>query len=1054
MFVHTDEKKPIKIWLQSKEALEDACLEQAKNLANLPFIHKHVALMPDCLTEDAEILTLTGFKFIKDLAKGEVVANYNPKSGALEWHPVKDIIVRNRKPTEKIYRFDFGMLNTSMILSENHRMAYKAAMGVKAKDLPKATKIKEYQWEVTGVSNPVQVEHKLTFEEILLLLWVVGDGSIHRGNWGDRIKFGLKKERKIRRVTELLDTIGLDYSVSTSKKETSVIITVQDSLKYINILGEGKTYPFDIIHSLNKEKASQVLEEMVQIDGDYESYKAKGTLRFNTSREADVNFITTIISMYYGVATVKSRRTESDYGVCDMWYVNAIPYNSFEFSKNGMHNREVVRTEVEDYTGDLVCVTCDTGYFIAKQGGMTFISGNCHTGYGMPVGGVIATKGVIIPNAVGVDIGCVDKDTEYLTPAGWKKISEYVDGDSVMVYDLETNSSFYETPSYVKQPCDEFYRIKTKYGVDQKLSEEHNLLMFKGRHHRKKQWGVPYSLQMKEVYTQHNELKLGFRDKMLAVLPNAKLGEKSVGMTDAQIRVQVMVMADGHIMYEPTNYCRCKFKKARKVERCEMLLKTAGIQYVRHTGADGSTSFQFNAPVKDKRISYFWGASVEQLNIIIDELFYWDGWFEKKNVYFTNHREDADFVQYALAVCGFRSTINIDAREGRTTGYRVLKSNTQYVGFAGTPKTDIVIEDSEDGYKYCFTTSTGYWVMRRNGCIAVTGNCGMAYIGTDLKLSDIQDIQTKSGSLTQVIIGDFLRNIPVGFAKHSKPQASEVLDKAKEELHKYEANPELLPCIEAGYFQVGTLGGGNHFLELQVDDEGFIGLMVHSGSRNFGKQICDNFNKKAVQLNALWHSSVPAKHDLAFLPTDTVEGQQYINWMNLALDYAYENRSRMIKVASELLIKHVLKHTGITVNLTEEINCHHNYAAIEHHYGQNVWVHRKGATRARAGEVALIPGAMGSYSYVVAGLGNSESFHSCSHGAGRQYSRRAALEKFSAEEVMVDLKTQGVVLGKHNKADVAEESRFAYKDISEVMDNQKDLVRAIKRLRTVGVIKG
>jgi tRNA-splicing ligase RtcB len=338
--------------------------------------------------------------------------------------------------------------------------------------------------------------------------------------------------------------------------------------------------------------------------------------------------------------------------------------------------------------------------------------------------------------------------------------------------------------------------------------------------------------------------------------------------------------------------------------------------------------------------------------------------------------------------------------------------------------------------------------------VGVDIGCGMAYIGTNLKLDDIKDVQTKSGTLIQVIIGDWLRNIPVGFAKHQKPQVSGVLDRAKEELDKYEANQELLPFIEAGYYQVGTLGGGNHFLELQVDDEGFIGIMVHSGSRHFGKQICDLFNKKAKMLNERWYSVVPSNQDLAFLPTDSEEGKQYINWMNLALDYAYENRSRMITVASELFVKHVLKHTGIEVKLTEEINCHHNYAAIENHYGQNVWVHRKGATRVREGEIALIPGAMGSYSYVVEGLGNPESFHSCSHGAGRQYSRKAALEKFSTEEVILDLKAQGVVLGKHNKADVAEESRFAYKDIDLVMDNQKDLVKAIKRLKTVGVIKG
>ena len=199
---------------------------------------------------------------------------------------------------------------------------------------------------------------------------------------------------------------------------------------------------------------------------------------------------------------------------------------------------------------------------------------------------------------------------------------------------------------------------------------------------------------------------------------------------------------------------------------------------------------------------------------------------------------------------------------------------------------------------------------------------------------------------------------------------------------------------------------------------------------------------------------MPDEWRLAFLPVDTDEGKQYINWMNLALDFAAENRTKMMFAVRSLIEKWIGKHTDITFNYTDEINCHHNYAAIEHHYDKNVWVHRKGATRARTGELAVIPGAMGSYSYVVEGLGNEMSFYSSSHGAGRRYSRKGAMANFSTEEVMVDLQKQGVILGKHNKNDVAEESRFAYKNIDEVMENQKDLVKPVKKLKTIGVVKG
>lgn len=332
--------------------------------------------------------------------------------------------------------------------------------------------------------------------------------------------------------------------------------------------------------------------------------------------------------------------------------------------------------------------------------------------------------------------------------------------------------------------------------------------------------------------------------------------------------------------------------------------------------------------------------------------------------------------------------------------------------------------------------------------------CGMIFVPMNVRLEQIQGITTGNGSLIQLLVGDILRNIPTGINRYKKPQESAVLDRAKEQMELYETNPELLPLIEDGYYQTGTLGGGNHFIELQVDEDGFLGLMIHSGSRHMGKEICDIFHNKAREWNARWYSQVPDEYRLAFLPVDTEEGKQYIRWMNLALDYAFENRQRMLERVMELTAKHLKKYAGVDTEYGEIINCHHNYAAIENHYGENVWVHRKGATRARAGETAVIPGAMGSYSYVVEGLGNPESFCSSSHGAGRAYSRKGAMEAFSTEQVILDLRERQVVLGKQKKNDVAEECRFAYKDIDLVMEQQKDLVRPVKKLRTVGVVKG
>ena len=338
--------------------------------------------------------------------------------------------------------------------------------------------------------------------------------------------------------------------------------------------------------------------------------------------------------------------------------------------------------------------------------------------------------------------------------------------------------------------------------------------------------------------------------------------------------------------------------------------------------------------------------------------------------------------------------------------------------------------------------------------VGVDIGCGMAYTETNIQVEEIRDIMTGNGSLVQAMIGDIMRNVPVGFNHHKTMMPCDTLDRAYEEIERYEEDEELLGQLEDGYYQVGTLGGGNHFIELQEDEEGFLCIMLHSGSRHLGKKICDYFHKKAKELNQMWRSEVKEEYQLSFLPTQSKEGRQYINWMGLALDYAFENRARMLEQTCAIVKEVVERHTGQGVEFGEEINCHHNYAALENHYGENVWVHRKGATRVREGELAVIPGAMGSYSYVVEGKGSEESFCSSSHGAGRSYSRTGAIKAFSVEQVMVDLKEQGIILGKRKKNDVAEECRFAYKDIDGVMSQQLDLVTPVRKLKTVGVVKG
>lgn len=333
--------------------------------------------------------------------------------------------------------------------------------------------------------------------------------------------------------------------------------------------------------------------------------------------------------------------------------------------------------------------------------------------------------------------------------------------------------------------------------------------------------------------------------------------------------------------------------------------------------------------------------------------------------------------------------------------------------------------------------------------VGVDIGCGVCFIQTDIP-ADILRKRTESSVVAEKLVGQVLQAVPTGFAHHKQRQPSRVLDNAC-----VPSVPELDEEIKEGYYQIGTLGGGNHFIEWQEDDEGLLAIMVHSGSRNFGYKVCRHFNAVARHLAEKWNAGESLKRDLAFLPLDSQEGQQYLAWMELAQRFARENRETIMERVVEITAEVVGRYSSIdSSKFGSSLDVHHNYAAFETHFGKRVIVHRKGTIRAGKDESGIIPGAMGSNSYLVKGKGNENSFLSCSHGAGRRMGRKEALRTFSAGEVVEDLKTSGVVLGKVKKGDVAEEARFAYKDIDAVIAAELDLITPVKRLRTVAVVKG
>jgi tRNA-splicing ligase RtcB len=320
--------------------------------------------------------------------------------------------------------------------------------------------------------------------------------------------------------------------------------------------------------------------------------------------------------------------------------------------------------------------------------------------------------------------------------------------------------------------------------------------------------------------------------------------------------------------------------------------------------------------------------------------------------------------------------------------------------------------------------------------VGVDIGCGMCAVKTDIIVDglDIDDLKKTLGLIR--------RNIPVGFNRHSKSQLGMpelIVDKC------YIVGREWSKAAKS----LGTLGGGNHFIELQFDPDGFLWVMIHSGSRNLGLQVAKHYNELAKDSNTQWYTRVSPEWDLAFLPLDTPEGRDYITEMNYCVDYALANRRRMMDVVFDCLMG------GLQQSFDSEpmINIAHNYARLENHFGKNVMVHRKGATSAKAGEIGIIPGSQGTASYIVRGLGNPQSFKSCSHGAGRKMGRKQATRELDLEEQKSILDEKGILHGIRGKKDL-DEAPGAYKDIDVVMENQKDLVEIVTKLTPLAVVKG
>jgi tRNA-splicing ligase RtcB (3'-phosphate/5'-hydroxy nucleic acid ligase) len=317
--------------------------------------------------------------------------------------------------------------------------------------------------------------------------------------------------------------------------------------------------------------------------------------------------------------------------------------------------------------------------------------------------------------------------------------------------------------------------------------------------------------------------------------------------------------------------------------------------------------------------------------------------------------------------------------------------------------------------------------------VGVDIGCGMAAVCTNLTASDLpEDLRGLRGNVEATI--------PVGFSQH--PDVSVTVDR----MDLWEGFDGLSEKVRDRFGkarrQMGSLGGGNHFIELCLDSDDQVWIMLHSGSRNIGKELAEVHISVA---RGLPHNADLPDRDLAVFLAGTPQMRAYRNDLMWAQEYARLNRASMLALYMDVIRRHLPR-----VEFGQSISCHHNYVALEHHYGADVLVTRKGAIRAGRGELGIIPGSMGTSSFIVRGLGNPESFESASHGAGRRMSRSEARRRFTVADLVAQ--TQGIESRKD--AGVLDELPAAYKDIDQVRADQFDLVEVVTRLRQVMVVKG
>jgi len=691
-----------------------------------------------------------------------------------------------------------------------------------------------------------------------------------------------------------------------------------------------------------------------------------------------------------------------------------------------MENKE--NTYVKIYADDVESGALDQIKLIKNSPaihGLVAIMADVHQGAGCVIGFTGRFNDRIIPNIIGVDIGCLDKDTEFLTKKGWKKISEYNRDDLVLQYNKDTDeASFIEPINYIVKDCDYFYHFKNSKGLDQMVSDEHKMLVFKG--YKSKGYKIINMLPK-------DFLNLKLDSGYYSFKASFEIDNKGIDLTDDEIKLDIMISADGCIKWkrETTHQIYLHLKKERKINRAKELLNVLNIEFKETIGKDKTSHIYFFIDKKfNKDLSKYWNATKNQLKIISEECLLWDGHKGYRSYFSSTNKLNAEIIQFAFSSNNIRAGISISKSDKKNWNdcYVVTPTKNNMVGYNNEIKKIKAI----DGKKYCFTVPTGYFVARRNNNIFITGNCGV--------VAHTLGHEDQIGVLNFEEIDKRIRDsVPLGF--NSRHKASKFLSmkdkKVVKELERF--FEETKTKYKYSELQLGTLGGGNHFIEIaksEQTDESY--LIVHSGSRNIGLTIANYYQKKAVEFCKAAGISTPK--GMEFLPK-TFGGDRYLHYMKLAQQYASINR--------RIMIQHILERVSIKFDDTKLIESIHNFIADDN-------IVRKGAIQAHKNQDVIIPFNMAEGSILGKGKGIKDYNYSAPHGAGRSGSRSKMKQQLVDGVITMDQfkDTMKDVYSTCVDEKRIDESPFAYKSVDVVMKHIKETVEIEHRLIPVYNLKG